>query len=83
MMFWKRARLFFVVLLLSSCDLAFAVKSVKLDIPKDQAIAIEVPPDQWATKETSWTSSSINSLPATRPPGSKGTANRLYGVVVS
>jgi hypothetical protein len=55
MMFWKWIRLFFVVLLLSSCSLAFAVKSLKLDIPKDQAIVIEVPPDQWAAKETSWT----------------------------
>ena len=55
MMFWKWTRLFFVVLLLSSSSLAFAVKSLKLDIPKDQAIVIEVPPDQWAAKETSWT----------------------------
>jgi hypothetical protein len=55
MKFWKSTRLFLVVLLLSSCSLAFAVKSLKLDISKDQAIVIEVPPDQWAAKETSWT----------------------------
>src|SRR6202021_747136 len=55
MMFCKSTRLFSVVVLLSSCDFAFAVKSLKLDIPKDQPIVIEVPPDQWATKETSWT----------------------------
>jgi len=42
-------------LLLSSSRFAFAVKSLKLDIPKDQAIVILVPPDQWAAKETSWT----------------------------
>jgi hypothetical protein len=33
MMFWKWARLFFVVLLLSSCDLAFAVKSTGRSMP--------------------------------------------------
>ncbi len=48
-------RLLLVVLLLSNCDLAFAVKSLKLNIPRDQAIVIKVPPDQWVAKETSWT----------------------------
>jgi len=40
--------------LLSSVP-AFAVKSLQLDISKNQAIVVEVPPNQWATKETSWT----------------------------
>jgi hypothetical protein len=51
----KGIRLLFVVLLLSGSSSAFAVKSLKLNITKDQAIVIEVPPDQWAVKETSWT----------------------------
>lgn len=45
----------FALVLLSSCVPAFAVKSLKLGIPKDQSIVIEVPPDQWIAKETSWT----------------------------
>lgn len=44
----------FAVLLLSSSEFAYAVKNLKLTIPKDQAIVVEVPPAQWATKETSW-----------------------------
>ncbi len=47
-------RLLFAALLLSNCRLAFAVKGLKLNIPRDQAIVIEVPPDQWVAKETSW-----------------------------
>jgi hypothetical protein len=46
--------LLFAVSFLLNCNFAFAVKSLKLNIPKDQAIVIEVPPDQWAAKETSW-----------------------------
>jgi len=45
----------FALVLLWSCVPAFAVKSLKLSIPKDQSIVIEVPPDQWIAKETSWT----------------------------
>ncbi len=45
----------FVLLLFSSGRSAFAVKSLKLSIPKDQPIVIEVPQSQWAVKETSWT----------------------------
>lgn len=41
-------------LLLPSSEVAYAVKNLKLNIPKDQAIVVEVPPAQWATKETSW-----------------------------
>ena len=48
-------RLLLTVLLLSNCDVAFAVKSLKLNIPRDQAIVIKIPPDQWVAKETSWT----------------------------
>jgi hypothetical protein len=55
MMSSRWIRLLFAASLLSSCNLAFAVKSLRLDIPKDQAIVIEVPPDQWVEKETSWT----------------------------
>jgi hypothetical protein len=55
MMSWRSLRLFSAALVLSSGSLAFAVKSLKLDIPKDQAIVVEVPPSQWAAKETSWT----------------------------
>lgn len=51
----KGTRLLFAALLLVSSRPAFAVKSIKLDIPKDQAIVVEVPPNQWAAKETSWT----------------------------
>jgi hypothetical protein len=47
-------RLPFAVLVLLSSSPAFAVKSIKLDIPKDQPIVVEVPPNQWAVKETSW-----------------------------
>jgi hypothetical protein len=43
------------MLVLSSGSHAFAVKSLKLDIPKQQAIVIEVPQSQWAAKDTSWT----------------------------
>jgi hypothetical protein len=43
------------VLLLLSGKIASAVKNIRLDIPKDQAIVVEVPPNQWAAKETSWT----------------------------
>ena len=50
---WTRTLL--ALLLLSSCEPAFAVRSLKLGIPKDQPIVIEVPPSQWAAKETSWT----------------------------
>lgn len=50
---WTRTLL--ALLLLSSCGPAFAVRSLKLGIPKDQPIVIEVPPGQWAAKETSWT----------------------------
>jgi hypothetical protein len=50
----RRPFLLCVVLLLSSCELAHAVKSLRLNIPKDQAIVVEVPPALWATKETSW-----------------------------
>lgn len=50
----KWSCLLLVVVLLPTCRLAFAVKRLKLDIAKDQAIVIEVPPDQWAAKETSW-----------------------------
>jgi hypothetical protein len=42
------------VVLLSNLP-AFAVKSLQLDILKTQAIVVEVPPNQWAMKETSWT----------------------------
>lgn len=52
---WSWIRLSFAALLLSSCRLAFAVKGLKIGISKDQAIVVEVPPDQWAAKETSWT----------------------------
>lgn len=45
-----------VVLVMSSGSVAFAVKSLKLDIPKDQAIVVVVPQSQWAVKETSWSS---------------------------
>ncbi len=56
MMHRRLPRLLFVVLLSSTCRPTFAVKSLRLDIPKDQAIVIEVPQDQWAAaKETSWT----------------------------
>jgi hypothetical protein len=48
-------RLFLVVILALCCQSAYAVKSIKLDIPKDQPMVIEVPSDQWSTKETSWT----------------------------
>lgn len=48
-------RLCSILLLAASCSTAFAVKSLRLTIAKDQAIVIEVPPDQWAVKETSWT----------------------------
>jgi hypothetical protein len=51
----RHTRVFLLVLLLSSCELAFGLRNLKLDIPKDQAIVIEVPPSQWAQKETSWT----------------------------
>jgi hypothetical protein len=51
----KGTRLLFAALLLVSSRPAFAVKSIKLDIPKHQAIVVEVPPNQWAAKETSWT----------------------------
>jgi hypothetical protein len=51
----KWTRLLFAVLLLLSSSLAFAVKSIKLDIPKDQPIVVEVPPNQWAAMATSWT----------------------------
>jgi hypothetical protein len=51
----KLSRFLLALLLLASCRNAFAVKSLKLDIPKDQAIVVEVPTDQWAAKETSWT----------------------------
>lgn len=50
----KVARLTTLILLLSACNCAFAVKSLKLNIPKDQAIVVQVPPDQWVQKETSW-----------------------------
>jgi hypothetical protein len=50
------SRVLFAALLLSSCHIAFAVRHLKLEIPKRQAIVIEVPPDQWATKETAWSS---------------------------
>lgn len=55
MMSWRLVRVFSAVLVLSSGSLAFAVKSLKLGIAKDQAIVVEVPPSQWAAKETSWT----------------------------
>jgi hypothetical protein len=51
----KSTCLTFAVLLLLAGRPASAVKSLKLDIPKDQAIVVEVPPNQWAAKETSWT----------------------------
>src|SRR5271165_2029856 len=51
----KWTRLLSAVLVLLSSGPAFAVKSIKLGIPKDQAIVVEVPPNQWAAKETSWT----------------------------
>src|SRR5579864_6906214 len=51
----RRIRLLFMALILSSCNTAFAVKNLKLSITKDQPIVVEVPPDQWAAKETSWT----------------------------
>ena len=51
---WKYVRALIAALLLISSRPAFAVKSIKLDIPKDQAIVVEVPPNQWETKETSW-----------------------------
>jgi hypothetical protein len=51
----KGTRLLSAALLLVSSRPAFAVKSIRLDIPKDQAIVVEVPPNQWAAKETSWT----------------------------
>ncbi len=54
-MSWKSIRLISAMLVLSSGSLALAVKSLKLDIPKDQAIVVEVPQSQWAVKETSWT----------------------------
>lgn len=47
--------LFFAMLLFSGCRSAFAVKSLKLSISKDQPLVIEVPQSQWAVKETSWT----------------------------
>jgi hypothetical protein len=47
--------LLLTVMLLSSSRLAFAVKSLKLGIPKDQQIVILVPQDKWIAKETSWT----------------------------
>jgi hypothetical protein len=53
MMSWRSVRLFSAALVLSSGSLAFAVKSLKLDIPKGQAIVVEVPPSQWASKEIS------------------------------
>jgi len=55
MMFWRSIRLLSTVLVLSNGCLVYAVKSLKIDIPKNQAIVIEVPPDQWVAKETSWT----------------------------
>jgi hypothetical protein len=55
MVFQRWTRLVLAVLLWLSCQTAFAVKSLKLNIPKDQSIVIEVPPGQWAAKETSWT----------------------------
>lgn len=55
MISWRSIRKLSVVLAMSTGSIAFAVKSLKLDIPKDQAIVIEVPQSQWAVKETSWT----------------------------
>ena len=42
------------VVFLLICQHAFAVRGLKLDIPKNQSIIVEVPPSQWAQKETSW-----------------------------
>ena len=50
-----KIRLSFVCLLIVGTRPSFAVKSLKLGIPKDQSIVLEVPSDQWVTKETSWT----------------------------
>lgn len=49
---WPRPIAAFLVL--CSCLPAFAVKKLKLSIPKDQPVVIEVPPDQWVEKETSY-----------------------------
>lgn len=55
MTYLRGVKLCSILLLAATCNTAFAVKSLKLTIAKDQAIVIEVPPDQWAVKETSWT----------------------------
>jgi hypothetical protein len=50
-------RLTFVVLILSSYQEALALRSLKLDITKNQSIVVEVPPGQWEKKDISWTGS--------------------------
>ncbi|MGD1107985.1 MAG: hypothetical protein ABR865_13155 [Terracidiphilus sp.] len=55
MKIWNSLRIGCALLVLSNGNLALGVKTLKLDIPKDQAIVVEAPPDQWVVKETSWT----------------------------
>jgi len=55
--------LLFAALLLPSSS-AFAVKSIKLTIPKEQPIVVLVPLNQWAAKETSATGIPISVLRA-------------------
>jgi hypothetical protein len=50
----KRIRFALFLVLLLNCTLAFAVRSLKIDIPKNQAIIVKVPPGRWVQKETSW-----------------------------